>query len=360
MFRKQKTAILFAAALACQLGMAQQQQPPAILQVEFENWVLYVYDTFDPTKWATNAAVTPATLPKNFTLQFGVADIVAVNGQPAKGTMIREIHNMSISATPNPGQAIGDIPRGAVVNDYYEIQKPDGTHVGTIFLKALVTGPPPPGAPLAATQGNFTIIGGTGAFVGVRGQAGQAVIPGVTLLRQASITEDPANRKKNGGGGRLKWIMQLIPEERPTVIATANGPAITHVSDSTIVTPASPATPGETLSLFATGLGPTKPGVDPGSPFPAGTPAAANSPIAVTVNGEQAEVLSAAGYPGIVNGYQVMFRLPAGIPAGMASIQLSSAWIPGAAVRIPVSDAPPTTVTSGQSAAATVRGPVFP
>jgi hypothetical protein len=35
-----------------------------------------------------------------------------------------------------------------------------------------------------------------------------------------------------------------------------------------------------------------------------------------------------------VDGYQVDFRLPAGIPAGTASLQLTAAWIPGAAVAI--------------------------
>jgi uncharacterized protein (TIGR03437 family) len=41
-----------------------------------------------------------------------------------------------------------------------------------------------------------------------------------------------------------------------------------HASDNTLVTRAKPAKAGEILTLFASGLGPTKPGVDLGEPFP--------------------------------------------------------------------------------------------
>jgi uncharacterized protein (TIGR03437 family) len=56
--------------------------------------------------------------------------------------------------------------------------------------------------------------------------------------------------------------------------------------------------------------------------------AAVNSPIDVMVNGKAAEVLSAVGYPGAMDGYQVNLRLPADTPKGTASIQVAAAWIP--------------------------------
>jgi hypothetical protein len=45
------------------------------------------------------------------------------------------------------------------------------------------------------------------------------------------------------------------------------------------------------LSIFATGLGQTNPGVDPGQSFPSSPPATVNSPVEVMVNGKPAEVL---------------------------------------------------------------------
>ena len=328
-----KAAIVL--AMLCCRGWGQSA-PATILQVDIENWVEYVYDTPDTAKWATNPDKTPAALPKNFTLQTGIADIVAVNGEPVKGTMVRNLRNMNLAAVQTPGQAIGDAPRGAIVTDYFEILKADGSTVGTIIVSGLVPGPPPPGAPLAVTQGNFAVVGGTGAFLGVRGQSGQNANPQVVTLRQASVTEDPANRRQNGGGGRVRWVMNLIPVERPSIMMSSNAPAVTHSSDFSLVTAAKPANAGEVLSLFATGLGPTKPGVDPGSAFPASPTAVVNSPVAILVNGQPAEVLGAVGYPGAVDGYQVNFRVPPATASGTATIQVTAAWIAGPQVQIPI------------------------
>jgi uncharacterized protein (TIGR03437 family) len=111
---------------------------------------------------------------------------------------------------------------------------------------------------------------------------------------------------------------------------------VTHTSNFSLVSASKPATAGEILSLFASGLGPTIPGVDPGQPFPASPLAAVNSPVEVTVNGKSADVLGAAGFPGAVDGYQVNFRLPPDTAKGPASIQVSAAWIPSAPVSIAV------------------------
>jgi uncharacterized protein (TIGR03437 family) len=121
----------------------------------------------------------------------------------------------------------------------------------------------------------------------------------------------------------------------PTVVTTAGGPAIVH-SDFSLVSASKPAVAGEILSLFATGLGPTRTSLTPGQPFPSSPLAVVNSPIDVKVNGKSAEVLAAVGYPGAVDGYQVNFRVPAGTEAGNATVLISSAWIPGAPVPIAV------------------------
>jgi uncharacterized protein (TIGR03437 family) len=159
--------------------------------------------------------------------------------------------------------------------------------------------------------------------------------PGVASLRGASITEDPANRRLNGGGTQ-RYVVHLIPMESPEIALLPAGPAVTHSSDFSLVTAAKPATAGEILSLFARGLGPVTPGVDPGQPFPSSPLAIVNSPVEATVNGKAAEVLSAVGLPGAVDGYQVNFRMPPDTAKGPASIQVSVAWISGTAVGIAV------------------------
>ena len=159
--------------------------------------------------------------------------------------------------------------------------------------------------------------------------------PGVAVQPVASMTEDPANRHLNGGGTQ-RWIAHLIPMSAPQIAITPRGPAVTHSSDFSPITAPHPAVAGEVLSLFATGLGPTVPAVDPGQPFPSSPLANVNSPVQVTVNGKAAGVLSAVGYPGAVDGYQVNSRVAPDAAKGLATIQVSAAWITGTAVQIAV------------------------
>jgi uncharacterized protein (TIGR03437 family) len=117
---------------------------------------------------------------------------------------------------------------------------------------------------------------------------------------------------------------------------TPFGPAVVHASDGTLVTPDKPAKAGEILTVYASGLGPTKPGVDPDQPFPSSPLQSLISPVQIVVNGIANEVLYAGGYPGAVDGYQVNFRLPDGVASGQTTLQLASAWVAGPTVQIPV------------------------
>ncbi len=214
-----------------------------------------------------------------------------------------------------------------------EILQEDGTPVGSIAGVGLNGGGAPPGAPSGSTGGTFVVTGGTGAFLGVRGQG--AFGSGTAIDTRRSAVEDPVNRRLHGGAA-LPLILYLIPFSRSEIVTTSSGPAVVHASDFTLVTTAKPAKSGEILTLFASGLGPTRPGVDPGQPFTADPVQVVNSPLDVIVNGKPAEVLYAGGYPGVVDGYQVNFRVPEGTTAGMAAVQLTSAWITGPGVKIAV------------------------
>jgi uncharacterized protein (TIGR03437 family) len=321
--------------LVGQVPVQAQALSPTILRVDVENIVQYHEDISDFTKFATNPNITSPVVARNFGYFLIVGDIVAVNGQPARGTFTNTTRTLSMRPSPNPGQAIADTVRSTVNSRTFEILDADATPIGTIMDSGLGVGSPPPGAPLEQTQGNNAIVGGTGAFVGARGLAGQAATPQAVPQRQASMTEDPANRRTNGGG-RARFVLTVIPMSVPQIGTTANGPAVTHSSDFSLVTAAKPATASEILSLYATGLGPTNPGVDPGQPFPATPTAVVNSPINVTVNGKPAEVLAAVGFPGAVDGYQVNFRMPSDTAKGAATVQVTAAWIAGPSVSIPI------------------------
>lgn len=152
------------------------------------------------------------------------------------------------------------------------------------------------------------------------------------------MVEDPANRRVYGGG-RTTDVLNVIPMTWPEGLTLPTGPAIFHAADSSPVTAEKPATGGELLVISATNLGPTRPSLVPGEPFPAwvsGKEELVNSPVEVTVNGKAAQVISAIGWPGQTNVYRVDFRVPEGTAAGTATLSLSVAWINGSEVKIPV------------------------
>ena len=325
--------------LAVMLGVAVGSNPAAaqataatILEIDTENIVSYSSDVFDAPKFATDPNLTTVTAgPRNFGFVMAVGDIMAVNGKPAKGTLVVRQQAISLSPTPSPGQGAADIVRTAVSDYLLEIQQVDGTLVGNIHTLGMSGGVAPLGAPLG---GNLVIAGGTGAFVGARGQMGTVLLPGGPPPRTASVTEDPA-RRRNYGGGRVQFVVHLIPLARPEIAATASGPAIFH-ADFSPVTAERPARAGEPVIVRATGLGPTRPGVNLGQPFPSDSVQEVNSPVEVLVGGRMAEVVNKVGWPGSIDTYRVDFRVPAGTPAGPAAVQLTAAWVAGSSVQIPV------------------------
>src|SRR5262249_33160312 len=149
-----------------------------------------------------------------------------------------------------PTHSIADLTRDNLIDMYWEITQLDGTPIGTLSASGLTRGSPPPGAPLSQTGDTLSITGGTGAFLGARGQAG---VIDLGSPRQASVVEDPALRRAIGGAKR-SYVLHLIPMSVPQIATTANGPAVTHSSDFTLATASKPAAAGEILSLFLTGL----------------------------------------------------------------------------------------------------------
>jgi len=194
------------------------QTPPTTFQVDVNHFVLYNYDTFDTTQFGMNP--NPTSVPmKTYNYHISVGDIVAVGGTPAKGTLLctHTMFVLSPTATAGSMKAIADSSRAMMDDCSLEILASDGTAVGTIFIHGLFGGAPPPGAPASSARSNLIITGGTGAFLGARGQAGQT---GPWTPRVASVTEDPANRRVNGGGVE-SIVLQVFP-------MVTGGPAAAH------------------------------------------------------------------------------------------------------------------------------------
>src|SRR5947209_7788267 len=100
---KTSLATALCAAAFSQPGPAQAPSP-AILTLDVQNRVRYYQDTSDVSKFATNPAMTPATATGNFIQTVSVGDIVAINGQPVKGTMTTHTRNITLRPAPNAGE----------------------------------------------------------------------------------------------------------------------------------------------------------------------------------------------------------------------------------------------------------------
>jgi hypothetical protein len=313
------------------------------LHVEIEKSTLYLRGYCAPSDQGKNSNKLPVPPIPALPAGLAISDIVSVNGQPVKGTAMETVNGPLVRTNPSPGTAIGDYPGNATATSWdLGFLNLDGTAIGTVHIDgngsaAAAGGPLLPGAPKEILYSTWTVTGGTGAFFGARGYW-EATQDSVSGERRTTDCEDPANRRINAdaGGNKRHGVLYLVASVQPQVLMAGTAPAVVHVSDGTLVSATKPAKAGEVLTLYASGLGPTKPSVDPGQPFTADPRQLVNSPVQVLVNGNLADLLYAGGYPGAVGGYQVNFRVPDSATSGQATLQLTSAWIAGLAVNIPV------------------------
>jgi hypothetical protein len=151
------------------------------------------------------------TVFTNFTPVVVICDIVAVNGKPARGAAMIRGTLVRLSPNPGPGVGISDVTRSYVMDYQWEIQDAYGSHVGTINAIGFGAGPPPLGSGEDASAGNFSVIGGTGAFLGVHGQA---------ATYQQKVTSAPAGRTRASAKTRGIGGTTLVLIYEPRCIST--------------------------------------------------------------------------------------------------------------------------------------------
>ena len=114
----------------------------------------------------------------------------------------------------------------------------------------------------------------------------------------------------------------------PGVAAAADGTIIAQHVDTSYVTSASPAHPGEILTIYLAGMGLTDQPVATGQQAPSSPLAHPTVQPAVTVNGEAAQISFAGLTPQLVGLYQINFTVPADSPAGNLKLVVSQNGVP--------------------------------
>jgi hypothetical protein len=155
---------------------------PIVITIETENHVQYRGNISDPAQYAKNP--NPTTAPViTFAKNVQIADIVAINGESAKGLWTTHFLVTPFRRNPAPGQAIADLDSGALVYCAYEVLAPDGSYIGTLFDMGIGE--------------HHAVVGGVGAFANATGiMKMEPLVP----ARVASMSEDPSMRRIYGGG----------------------------------------------------------------------------------------------------------------------------------------------------------------
>jgi uncharacterized protein (TIGR03437 family) len=127
----------------------------------------------------------------------------------------------------------------------------------------------------------------------------------------------------------------------PGLAAAKSGAATAQHANFDPVTPANPARPGETIILYAVGLGATDPVVAAGEAAPSAEPLARIvAPVQIRLGTASVSQISYAGLvPGLAGLYQINFVMPAGVPPDAADLVVIQAGAVTNTVSLPVGPA---------------------
>jgi uncharacterized protein (TIGR03437 family) len=121
------------------------------------------------------------------------------------------------------------------------------------------------------------------------------------------------------GGISDNFNFAILPAA-PSIFRTgsdANLATITRAENGEFVTPTNPIHPGDTITIWATGLGRTSPPIDSGMPAPSDPLPSAVIPATVTIGGTSLNVDYAGLVPGSVGLYQINATVPRSVQQGL-------------------------------------------
>ena len=166
-------------------------------------------------------------------------------------------------------------------------------------------------------------MSGTHAYFGAHG-----------IIRRSGVSDGSAGHEVFGNNyGEFNFVATLTPLCLSTVAMLDGVPAIAHSRDFTTVTSNAPAEPGEILSLVAIDL---LPELKESTTWPPVPEALLNVPVVLKVDGLVVRILYIGKYPGVRSVYQINFQVPAEVHAGIVDVQISTGYIDGQVVSIPI------------------------
>ena len=142
----------------------------------------------------------------------------------------------------------------------------------------------------------------------------------------------------SGGIPSLPMPLAMSPFA-PGIFTTGTGaPVILNNSTGRLVSPQEPAKRGDTLIIYATGLGAVAPTVAAGSPAPLDQLSLVTTPVTVVIGGVEATPQFAGLAPGFVGLYQINVAVPGGVSSGSQTLRLSQGGVLSNAVQISITN----------------------
>jgi len=138
----------------------------------------------------------------------------------------------------------------------------------------------------------------------------------------ASATAGGQGLVVHNGNGPSSSLTVTVAAAAPAIFSTPSGGAVLKNSDFSLVSSSNPASAGDILLIYSTGLGQTTPPLATGQLAPAPL-LARSSAVTVTIGGQSAEVIYSIAAPGFAGLYQTAVRMPSGVTAGNAAVVLS-------------------------------------
>jgi hypothetical protein len=122
----------------------------------------------------------------------------------------------------------------------------------------------------------------------------------------------------------------------PAILQFTSGLIVAQHQDASLVSDTSPASPGEYLTLYMSGLGATDIPVASGQPSPSNPPANVLDQPTLTLNGTQVPLAFAGLTPGLVGLYQINVQIPAGLPDGSYEVVVTQDGVNSNSTLLPV------------------------
>jgi uncharacterized protein (TIGR03437 family) len=273
-----------------------------------------VYRSDDGVSWTAFNVGLPNTIVTSLALDAPSQTLTA-------GLYGRGVHRISLQAA----QAGPNVLAQGVVNavNFQAVMAP-GAIVSLFGTRLAAAQAAAPGLPLPTTL--------AGTSITVNGQPAPLFFVSPTQINfqfPFEVSGSQAVVEVTTLDGATSLLVPVMPVA-PAIIAGS----VIHSATGAPVNGDNPATAGEVLTLFATGLGATNPAVPSGAPAPSAPLAVTAVPVTVVMRDWSANVLFSGLAPGSVGLYQVSFVVPDGM-SGTLQLTISAAERLSSAVAVP-------------------------